>query len=166
MKLQLEWVEVHLCEAYAQFLCDGIGTVWVCHLCQPLNFIKIGSILFFYCIRVNATYLSSVDNICSSNYIPLFQLREVDVWKLLDGHELMKNVGLDSGTYMYTKQRAMDVVGRLLETRRNPHGYTIPSSISSLRFNECCRSSGWMFLDHSFFFFFFFFSVSFLKIGS
>ncbi|XP_062147305.1 uncharacterized protein LOC133855028 isoform X2 [Alnus glutinosa] len=72
-----EWVEVHLCEAYAQFLCDGIGTVWV---------------------------------------------REDDVWKELDGHELMKNVGLDSATYMYTKQRAMDAVGRLLETRRNPHG--------------------------------------------
>ncbi|XP_062145713.1 uncharacterized protein LOC133853713 isoform X2 [Alnus glutinosa] len=72
-----EWVEVHLCEAYAQFLCNGIGTVWV---------------------------------------------REDDVWKELDGHELMKNVGLDSATYMYTKQRTMDAVGRLLETRRNPHG--------------------------------------------
>ncbi|XP_057976659.1 uncharacterized protein LOC131163871 [Malania oleifera] len=24
-----EWVEMHVCEAYAQFLCDGIGTVWV-----------------------------------------------------------------------------------------------------------------------------------------
>ncbi|XP_059444772.1 uncharacterized protein LOC132176548 isoform X3 [Corylus avellana] len=72
-----EWVEIHLCEAYAQFLCDGIGTVWV---------------------------------------------REDDVWKELDGHELMKNVGLDSATYMYAKQRAMDAVGRLLETRTNPRG--------------------------------------------
>ncbi|XP_002528762.2 uncharacterized protein LOC8267179 [Ricinus communis] len=23
-----EWVENHLCEAYAQYLCDGIGTIW------------------------------------------------------------------------------------------------------------------------------------------
>ncbi|XP_059444771.1 uncharacterized protein LOC132176548 isoform X2 [Corylus avellana] len=117
-----EWVEIHLCEAYAQFLCDGIGTVWVCHLGQPLNLIRIGSILLCYYRPVNAMCLSSVDNICSSNYIPHFQVREDDVWKELDGHELMKNVGLDSATYMYAKQRAMDAVGRLLETRTNPRG--------------------------------------------
>jgi hypothetical protein len=161
MKLQSEWVEIHLCEAYAQFLCDGIGTVWVCHLGQPLNLIRIGSILLCYYRPVNAMCLSSVDNICSSNYIPNFQAREDDVWKELDGHELMKNGGLDSATYIYAKQRAMDAVGRLLETRTNPRGYAIPSSISSLRFNECCRSSGWMFPDHSSFFFF-----SFLNVGS
>ncbi|XP_042949587.1 uncharacterized protein LOC122281843 isoform X3 [Carya illinoinensis] len=72
-----EWIEIRLCEAHAQFLCDGIGTVWV---------------------------------------------REDDLWKELNGHELMKNVGLDNATYMYTKQRAMDTVDRLLETRTNLHG--------------------------------------------
>ena len=41
----------------------------------------------------------------------------------------MKNVVLDNDTFMYTKQRAMDAVGRLMETRAHPHRYTIPSSI-------------------------------------
>ncbi|KAB1219589.1 hypothetical protein CJ030_MR3G011151 [Morella rubra] len=63
--------------AHAQFLCDGIGTVWI---------------------------------------------REDDIWKELDGHELMQNVGLDVSTCRYTKERAMDAVGRVLETRTNPYG--------------------------------------------
>ena len=41
----------------------------------------------------------------------------------------MKNVGLDDGTFLYTKQRAMDAVSRLLEKRTDPHGYTILFSI-------------------------------------
>ncbi|KAK7854229.1 uncharacterized protein LOC111997914 [Quercus suber] len=76
-KKLLKWIEIHLCEAQAQFLCDGLGAVWV---------------------------------------------REDDIWKELDGHDLVQNVGLDNGTFMYTKQRAMDAVGRLLETRTDPHG--------------------------------------------
>ncbi|XP_050242192.1 uncharacterized protein LOC126691169 [Quercus robur] len=73
----LKWIEIHLCEAQAQFLCDGLGAVWV---------------------------------------------REDDIWKELDGHYLVKNVGLDDGTFLYTKQRVMDAVSRLLETRTDPHG--------------------------------------------
>ncbi|XP_050264631.1 uncharacterized protein LOC126708752 isoform X3 [Quercus robur] len=76
-KKLLKWIEIHLCEAQAQFLCDGLGAVWV---------------------------------------------REDDIWKELDGHDLVKNVGLDDGTFLYTKQRAMDAVSRLLETRTDPHG--------------------------------------------
>lgn len=71
-----KWIEIHLCEAQAQLLCDGIGAVWV---------------------------------------------REDDIWKELDGNDLMKNVVLDNDTFMYTKQRAMDAVGRLMETRAHPH---------------------------------------------
>ena len=48
MKSQLKWIEIHLCEAQAQFLCDGLGAVWVCHLCDPLHFIAIGSILLLH----------------------------------------------------------------------------------------------------------------------
>lgn len=41
----------------------------------------------------------------------------------------MQNVGLDISTFRYTKERAMDTVGRVLETRTNPYGYGITSSI-------------------------------------
>ena len=61
--------------------------------------------------------------------LPICQVREDDIWKELDGHDLLKNVGLDDGTFLYTKQRATDAVSRLLETRTDPHGYTILFSI-------------------------------------
>lgn len=33
--MQANRIETHVCEAYAQFLCDGTSSVWVCHLYNP-----------------------------------------------------------------------------------------------------------------------------------
>ncbi|XP_021288248.1 uncharacterized protein LOC110419483 isoform X2 [Herrania umbratica] len=72
-----KWIEVRLCEAYAQSLCYGTGTVWA---------------------------------------------REHDIWNDLDGHELMQNFGPDNATYLSAKQRVMEMIVKLLETRINTHG--------------------------------------------
>lgn len=90
---------------------------------SPLNLIKTCSLLCNICISQNTTCLNSVSNICISDYMPHYQVGEDDLWEELNGHELMKNVDLDKATYMYTKQRVMDAVGRLLEMRTNLHGF-------------------------------------------
>ncbi|KAM3686792.1 hypothetical protein ACJW31_10G028700 [Castanea mollissima] len=101
-KKLLKWIEIHLCEAQAQFLCDGLGAVWV---------------------------------------------REDDIWNELDGHDLVKNVGLDDGTFLYTKQRAMDAVSRLLETRTDPHGIKelkCPDLLAEYYKPVACRIRQWL----------------------
>ncbi|KAK9266858.1 hypothetical protein L1049_027117 [Liquidambar formosana] len=72
-----EWVQTRVCEAYAQLLCGGTGTVWV---------------------------------------------SEDEIWSDLDDHKLMENFGFDYSIYMHTKQRAMETISRLLETRMNFQG--------------------------------------------
>lgn len=72
-----ELVETRICEAYAQFLCKGTGTVW---------------------------------------------FQEDKLWKDLDEFKLMDNHGLDGPIYAYAKQRAMEAVDVLLETRTNIQG--------------------------------------------
>ncbi|CAK9172656.1 unnamed protein product [Ilex paraguariensis] len=66
-----------VCEAYAQYLCGGTGTVWV---------------------------------------------QEDEMWNDLDDSKLMENYGLDSAIYVHAKQRAMESVDKLLETRKNING--------------------------------------------
>ncbi|KAF5960101.1 hypothetical protein HYC85_001310 [Camellia sinensis] len=72
-----ELVETRICGAYAQFLCEGTGTVW---------------------------------------------FQEDKLWKDLDEFKLMDNHGLDGPIYAYAKQRAMEAVDILLETRTNIQG--------------------------------------------
>ncbi|KAI3926444.1 hypothetical protein MKX01_032632 [Papaver californicum] len=74
-----KWIEVRVCEACVQFLCDGVGTVWV---------------------------------------------QEAQVFKELeDKQELKRKFGLkNDDSYVLTKQKAMESVDRLLETRKNLQG--------------------------------------------
>lgn len=72
-----ELVETRVCEAHAQFLCEGTGSVWI---------------------------------------------QEDKLWNDLDEFKLMENQGLDGPIYIYAKQRAIEMVGKLLETRNNEEG--------------------------------------------
>ncbi|XP_010275327.1 PREDICTED: uncharacterized protein LOC104610412 isoform X2 [Nelumbo nucifera] len=72
-----EWVQLRVCEAYVQFLCDGTGTIWV---------------------------------------------QEMGLWKELDGYRLNRNFGLSNDSFVYTKQKALEAVESLLETRRDSNG--------------------------------------------
>uniref|UniRef100_A0A6P4BCT5 uncharacterized protein LOC107430471 isoform X2 n=1 Tax=Ziziphus jujuba TaxID=326968 RepID=A0A6P4BCT5_ZIZJJ len=73
-----EWIELHLCEANAQYLCDGTGKIWV-----PEN----------------------------------------DIWNDLDGHKLMEHVGSDNAVNIHIKRKTMEIIGKVLESRTNPHGF-------------------------------------------
>ncbi|TQD87286.1 hypothetical protein C1H46_027153 [Malus baccata] len=72
-----ERVEIRLCEALAEFLCYGTGTIWV---------------------------------------------QENDIWNDLDKQDLVEHVGSDNTIYMYTKERTMETVNRILDMRTNSHG--------------------------------------------
>ncbi|CAB4279298.1 unnamed protein product [Prunus armeniaca] len=72
-----ERVEIRLCEALAEFLCYGTGTIWV---------------------------------------------EENDIWNDLDKRELLEHVGPDNAIYMYTKERTMETVNRMLDTRTSSRG--------------------------------------------
>ncbi|KAJ4951934.1 hypothetical protein NE237_028766 [Protea cynaroides] len=69
-----EWVELHVCEAYVQFLCDGTGRIWV---------------------------------------------QEVDIWKELDEDKLHRTFDLNNETFQFTKQKVLETIRSLLETREN-----------------------------------------------
>ncbi|KAI3469045.1 hypothetical protein Pfo_025708 [Paulownia fortunei] len=71
-----KWVEIHVCEAYAQLLCSGAGKSWV-----------------------------SEDEL----------LNNLNKYKMRDNH------GMDEDIYIPAKQRAMETIHSLLETRRGNH---------------------------------------------
>lgn len=56
------------------------------------------------------------------NNILIFQIQEDKLWNDLDEFKLMENQGLDGPIYMYAKKRAIEMVGELLETRKNDEG--------------------------------------------
>lgn len=56
------------------------------------------------------------------NNILIFQIQEDKLWNDLDEFKLMENQGLDGPIYIYAKQRAIEMVGKLLETRNNEEG--------------------------------------------
>ncbi|CAL9029056.1 unnamed protein product [Prunus brigantina] len=72
-----ERVEIRLCEALAEFLCYGTGTIWV---------------------------------------------EENDIWNDLDKREHLEHVGPDNAIYMYTKERTMETVNKMLDTRTSSRG--------------------------------------------
>lgn len=69
-----------------------------------------------------------------SKLYPNSQVKEDDIWKDLDGQKLMEHVGSDNATKTYIKQKTMEIVGKVLESRKNPQGYALQSL--SLQFNE------------------------------
>lgn len=56
------------------------------------------------------------------NNVLIFQIEEDKLWNDLDQFRSTENHGLDGPIYMYAKQRAIEMVGELLETRKNDEG--------------------------------------------
>jgi hypothetical protein len=56
----------------------------------------------------------------------LWQVQENDIWNDLDKHELAEHVGSDNAIYMFAKERAMETINRMLDTRTNSMGYVLP----------------------------------------
>lgn len=46
----------------------------------------------------------------------------------------MEHVGSDNAIYMYTKERTMETVNRMLDTRTNSHGYVISYGMKIVHF--------------------------------
>ncbi|KAK2985043.1 hypothetical protein RJ640_016963 [Escallonia rubra] len=65
-------IEIRLCEAYAQYLCEGVGTAWV---------------------------------------------GEEELWNRLDEFKLVERFGLADAKFMHAKERAVETIDKLLETR-------------------------------------------------
>ncbi|KAG8634210.1 uncharacterized protein LOC110604496 isoform X2 [Manihot esculenta] len=102
-----EWVENRLCEAYAQFLCHGMGKIWV---------------------------------------------QEDEIWNDLDGHQLMENLMPDSAINIFTKKKAMEMLGSLLEMRTNLYGskeLKCPDLVAEHYKPFICRLQQWIF-KHAF----------------
>lgn len=49
-------------------------------------------------------------------------VHEDEIWSVLDGHELTEHVGSDKAVNNYTKNKAMEAVVKVLETRTNAQG--------------------------------------------
>ncbi|CAK9172652.1 unnamed protein product [Ilex paraguariensis] len=61
-------------------------------------------------------------NICAVELALFGSVQEDEMWNDLDDSKLMENYGLDSAIYVHAKQRAMESVDKLLETRKNING--------------------------------------------
>lgn len=61
-----------------------------------------------------------------SQLYAVFQVPENDIWNDLDGHKLMEHVGSDNAVNIHIKRKTMEIIGKVLESRTNPHGYAIP----------------------------------------
>lgn len=47
------------------------------------------------------------------------------MWNDVDELKMMENLGLENAIYMYTKQRATEMIDGLLETKINHRGYAV-----------------------------------------
>ncbi|KAK4260276.1 hypothetical protein QN277_003416 [Acacia crassicarpa] len=97
-----ERVECSLCEDYAQYLCYGIGSVWV---------------------------------------------QEDEIWNRFDNFEPMENVLVDNALSNYTKQRAIETMAKLLETRTNSLGmkeFKCPDLLVEHYKPYACRIHQWV----------------------
>ncbi|KAL5551221.1 hypothetical protein UlMin_001397 [Ulmus minor] len=75
-------------------------------------------------------------------------VQENDIWNDLDGHKLMDHIGSDSEINNFTKHKAMETIGKVLETRMNPKGVKELKCADSLaeRFKPfSCRLRQWIF---------------------
>ena len=66
------------------------------------------------------TFLILICTICTH-----FQVQEDDIVKDLGEHELMKNFESKNTIYSYAKNRTMDTIDSVLESRTNSYGYAI-----------------------------------------
>ncbi|KAI6707485.1 hypothetical protein NL676_010447 [Syzygium grande] len=71
-----------------------------------------------------------------------------EIWKDLDGHQLMKNFGWDTAIFIYTKQKAVEAAGKIMESRTDLSGMKelkCPDSVAELFKPYTCRIRLWIF---------------------
>lgn len=59
------------------------------------------------------------------NSVLLFQFQEDEVWNDIDEIKIAGDFGLEKDIYTYAKQRAIETIDRLLETKKNHLGYAV-----------------------------------------
>ncbi|XP_050377381.1 uncharacterized protein LOC126794663 [Argentina anserina] len=70
-----------------------------------------------------------------------------DIWSDLDKSELAEDVGLDNAIYMYAKQRAIEMISRLLDGRTNSLGvkeFKCPEVLAEHYKPSSCRIRQWI----------------------
>ncbi|KAF3449488.1 hypothetical protein FNV43_RR10216 [Rhamnella rubrinervis] len=50
-------------------------------------------------------------------------VKEDDIWNDLDGHKLMEHVGSDNAINTFIKEKTMEIIGKVLQSRKNPQGF-------------------------------------------
>ncbi|KAL3737837.1 hypothetical protein ACJRO7_019375 [Eucalyptus globulus] len=71
-----------------------------------------------------------------------------EIWNNLDGHSLMKNFGWDTANFNYTKQKAVEAAGKIMESRTDLSGMKVlkcPDSVAELFKPYTCRIRLWIF---------------------
>lgn len=117
---QVERVEYRLCEEYAQFLCYGTGSIWVSSVTFNPWIVQSTCIYgIFGCILLDLFL-----NVAGFKFLFVFpsQVQEDELW---NHFEPMGNDILDNALHKYTKQRAVETMGKLLEMRLSSHGYIV-----------------------------------------
>lgn len=74
-------------------------------------------------------------------------VEENDIWNDLDKHELAEHVGSDNAIYMFAKERAMETINRMLDTRTNSMGVKelkCPDMIAEQYKPSSCRIRQWI----------------------
>lgn len=74
-------------------------------------------------LYMDIMFLIAVLGLYMSKLYAHFQVKEDDIWNDLDGHKLMEHVGSDNAINTYIKQKTMENIGKVLESRKNPQGY-------------------------------------------
>ena len=90
--------------------------IWVCHLCNLWS----GCLCFTFDARMLCVVFADLFRLNK-----MLQVQEDEIWSVLDGHEVTEHVGSDKAINNYTKNKAMEAVVKVLETRTNTQGYVI-----------------------------------------
>ncbi|KAF8027243.1 hypothetical protein BT93_E0225 [Corymbia citriodora subsp. variegata] len=71
-----------------------------------------------------------------------------EIWNDLDGHPLMKNFGWDTAIFIYTKQKAIEATGKIMQNRTEVSGMKelkCPDSVAEHFKPYTCRIRLWIF---------------------
>ncbi|KAI3441909.1 MSC domain-containing protein [Psidium guajava] len=71
-----------------------------------------------------------------------------EMWNDLDRHPLMKNFGWDTAIFIYTKQKAVEIAGKIMESRTDFSGMKdlkCPDSVAEPFRPYTCRIRQWLF---------------------
>lgn len=124
MQLQSKQIEVRLCSAYAQVLCTGIGSIWVCYFLET-NFVRVISRWFLSVYAADWSFRIIWGQLSNPNFYTGLQILEDAIWKDLDWSDLKVNTEPDSAIYQHVRNRTVENVSKFLEMRTNSNGYGI-----------------------------------------